>query len=183
MLVGLLTAPSHGRMAWVSWPGWLITFRNGRPSQHQAGLTQRNLADRHQRATATPNRRRYNIPRVALITVFRTLLYTVIILTNNTSDLLPGASNTPSRTQPDLLSAQNVRDRPVAYEGTVTAVMFTTSAIVTASMFIWNCTRDGKRGSIKWSYDREYRIKLYEKILLWQVQHSGCISWATSSRL
>jgi len=26
-----------------------------------------------------------------------------------------------------------------------------------------NCTRDGKRGSIKWSYDREYRIKLCEK--------------------
>jgi len=26
-------------------------------------------------------------------------------------------------------------------------------------------------------------LNCMKKILLWQVQHSGCISWATSSRL
>jgi len=47
---------------------------------------------------------------------------TVNILTNHTSDLLPGARNGTSQ---DLLTSQNVHDRPVVYEGAVTAVIST----------------------------------------------------------
>lgn len=46
----LLIEPIHEGMTRLSWPGWLITCRDGCPSQHNRARCRVTLTDRHQRA-------------------------------------------------------------------------------------------------------------------------------------